>query len=115
MNNWYIDRSKNFISERLKEILSIINSAEISGEEMSTEALSRKFAEHQTLGNAICNPNAAFTRFRDHGLIRMNNSIGDSAKMYLDDKFTFGELIIDLFIKRFANKDTYPSVHPVSN
>ena len=113
MNNWYIDRSKNFIHEGLREILSIINESELSGAEMSTAALSGKFAENGTLGNAVGNPNAAFTRFRDHGLIRMNNSIGESAKMYLNRKFTFGELIIDLFIKRFANKDEYPSIRPV--
>lgn len=113
MNNWYIDRSKNFIHDGLREILSIINNSELSGEDMSTAALSEKFTENGALGNAVGNPNAAFTRFRDHGLIRMNNSIGESAKMYLNRKFTFGELIIDLFIKRFANKDEYPSIRPV--
>ena len=113
MNNWYIDRSKNFIHDGLREILSIINESELSGEEMSTKELSKKFSEHQALGNAIGNPNAAFTRFRDHGLIRMNNSLGDTAKMYLNGKFTFGELVIDLFVKRFASKDEFPSLHPV--
>ena len=113
MNSWYIDRSKNFIHEGLREILTIINDAETSGEEMSTASLSKKFAQYRALGNAIGNPNAAFTRFRDHGLIRMDNTLGQPAKMYLDKKFTFGELVIDLFIKRFANKDEYPSVHPV--
>ena len=113
MNNWYIDRSKNFICDGLRDILSIINESELSGAEMSTKELAKKFAEHKALGNAIGNPNAAFTRFRDHGLIRMNNSIGDTAKMYLNEKFTFGELIIDLFVKRFASKDEFPSLHPV--
>ena len=113
MNNWYIDRSKNFIHDGLRAILSIINESELAGEEMTTAALSRKFEQNGALGNAVGNPNAAFTRFRDHGLIRMNNTIGESAKMYLNSKFTFGELVIDLFIKRFANKDEYPSVRPV--
>ena len=113
MNNWYIDRSKNFICDGLKEILSIISETEIAGGEMTTAALSRKFEQNGALGNAVGNPNAAFTRFRDHGLIRMNNTVGESAKMYLDSKFSFGELVIDLFIKRFANKDEYPSVRPV--
>lgn len=113
MNNWYIDRSKNFIHDGLRDILSIINESELAGDEMTTAALSRKFEQNGALGNAVGNPNAAFTRFRDHGLIRMNNTIGESAKMYLNSKFTFGELVIDLFIKRFANKDEYPSVRPV--
>lgn len=113
MNNWYIDRSKNFIHDGLRDILSIINESELAGEEMTTAALSRKFEQKGALGNAVGNPNAAFTRFRDHGLIRMNNTVGESAKMYLNSKFTFGELVIDLFIKRFANKDEYPSVRPV--
>lgn len=113
MNNWYIDRSKNFIHDGLRDILSIINESELAGEEMTTAALSRKFEQNGALGNAVGNPNAAFTRFRDHGLIRMNNTVGESAKMYLYNKFTFGELVIDLFIKRFANKDEYPSVRPV--
>lgn len=113
MNNWYIDRSKNFIHDGLRDILSIINESELAGEEMTTAALSRKFEQNGALGNAVGNPNAAFTRFRDHGLIRMNNTVGESAKMYLNSKFTFGELVIDLFIKRFANKDEYPSVRPV--
>jgi len=113
MNNWYIDRSKNFIHDGLRDILSIINESELAGEEMTTAALSRKFEQNGVLGNAVGNPNAAFTRFRDHGLIRMNNTVGESAKMYLNNRFTFGELVIDLFIKRFANKDEYPSVRPV--
>ncbi len=113
MNNWYIDRSKNFIHDGLRDILSIINESELAGEEMSTKELAKKFAKHKALGNAIGNPNAAFTRFRDHGLIRMNNSLGDTAKMYLNEKFTFGELVIDLFVKRFASKDEFPSLHPV--
>lgn len=113
MNNWYIDRSKNFIHDGLRDILSIINESELAGEEMTTAALSRKFEQNGALGNAVGNPNAAFTRFRDHGLIRMNNTVGESSKMYLNSKFTFGELVIDLFIKRFANKDEYPSVRPV--
>ena len=113
MNNWYIDRSKNFIHDGLRDILSIINESELAGEGMSTNELTKKFAKHQALGNAIGNPNAAFTRFRDHGLIRMNNSLGDTAKMYLNEKFTFGELVIDLFVKRFASKDDFQSLHPV--
>lgn len=113
MNNWYIDRSKNFIHDGLRDILSIINESELAGEEMSTNELAKKFAKHQALGNAIGNPNAAFTRFRDHGLIRMNNSLGDTAKMYLNEKFTFGELVIDLFVKRFASKYDFQSLHPV--
>lgn len=113
MNNWYIDRSKNFIHDGLRDILSIINESELAGEDMSTKELAKKFTKHKALGNAIGNPNAAFTRFRDHGLIRMNNSLGDTAKMYLNEKFTFGELVIDLFVKRFASKDEFPSLHPV--
>ena len=45
MNNWYIDRSKNFIHDGLRDILSIINESELAGEEMTTAALSRKFEE----------------------------------------------------------------------
>ena len=108
MNNWYIDRSNNFIEKGMKETLKVVLS---SKKDLSTQNLTNKVISLGIKGNSLDSP-AAFTQYRDHGLIRIGNSIGDSAKLYAEDKFTFGELVIDLFIKRFTRKKEYTPTRP---
>lgn len=59
------------------------------------------------------NPNAALTRFRDHGLINNNNFIGDDSIDYLSGNITLNELIIDLFFKRPCCKKNSPNLKPL--
>lgn len=109
MNTWYIDRSKNFVNDDLDAFLSTIKEVEENSGDLSTTALIAALGNKVDLGN---NPNAAFTRYRDHGLIKLHNSIGDSAKLYIDDYFSIGELVTDIFVKRSALKDQLTNVRP---
>jgi len=108
MNDWYIDRSKNFVEDSLKETLKIIKESTNNGD--SAETLNNKLEASGKI--AAGNVAAALVRFRDHGLIRMDNTLGDSATLYLQDDLTFGELVIALLIKRFAEKGKYTVVRP---
>ncbi len=112
MNDWYIDRSKSFVEENLKETLETIRDLQQSNSDMSTATITEALKVRGALGRATGNTYAALTRFRDHGLIRYDNSVGDAANFYIDGKLDFGELIIDLFIKRPAKKDNSPNVKP---
>lgn len=110
MNNWYIDRSKNFINDTLDKALTLFNT--VCKTEISPDLLAEKIKESGALGGAEGNPNAALTRFRDHGFLRKNNTIGDSAIDYIEGRLGKAELIIDMFSKRPATKSSSPDVKP---
>lgn len=111
MNDWYIDRSKNFLNDTFDSMISCF--ASLGLEDVETTALVANITQRGALGNASGNPNAALTRFRDHGLLGKNNSIGESAYDYYNGYLSKGELIIDLFIKRPAKKQKSPNIKPL--
>lgn len=110
MNDWYIDRSKNFINDSLKQMLQFFLVHCQSA--ISSTELVRLMGESGVLGRAEGNPNAALTRYRDHGFLRKNNIIGDSARDYLNGQIGAAELVIDMFSKRPAKKTNSPNVKP---
>ena len=73
---------------------------------------SRSMSARGLLGRAGGNPNAALTRFRDHGLLSLDNKIGESAVDYVQGRLGKAELVIDLFIKRPCKKQDAPNVKP---
>lgn len=111
MNEWYIDRSKNFINDTFDSMLACF--APLGNDDIDTNTLVKAITDKGALGNAGGNPNAALTRFRDHGLLGKNNVIGDSALDYVEGRLSKGELIIDLFMKRPAKKQNSPNVKPL--
>lgn len=110
MNDWYIDRSKNFINDTLDSALGFFDS--LSDDDRDSTTITEKIKSARVLGRADGNPNAALTRFRDHGLLKKNNTIGDSAKDYLKGELGKAELIIDMFSKRPAKKTNSPNIKP---
>lgn len=110
MNDWYIDRSKNFINDSLNPMLEFLLKHCRSA--ISSTELVRLMGEAGVLGNAEGNPNAALTRYRDHGFLRANNTIGDSACDYLNGRIGKDELVIDMLSKRPAKKSNSPNVKP---
>ena len=112
MNNWYIDRSKNFIYDTLLDCLKIFYSASRNKQSLDVNELINLIRQHPELNIAEANINAALTRFRDHGLLRTNNILGDSAVDYVEGRLSESELIIDLFLKRPASKYDSVDVKP---
>ena len=108
MNNWYIDRSKNFSNDTLLAALNCINNCPTK----DAPTVEGQLSETGALGEAGGNPKAALTRLRDHGLLRMDNTIGDSTQDYMNGLITIEELTIDLFLKRPAAKGTITMVKP---
>lgn len=115
MNDWYIDRSKSFIEEDIQLVLNVIDKATKTNiqDNLRTVNLAEILKHEGAFQTADANPNAAFTRYRDHGLIRYNNELGEPSKFYLNNQLTFGELIIDLFMKRAGCKNNSPNVKPL--
>lgn len=109
MNDWYIDRSKNFINDSLDEALRYFATAPTGGG--STEVIKSMTAKG-LLGRAGGNPNAALTRFRDHGLLSIDNKIGESALDYVQGRLGKADLVIDLFIKRPCKKQDAVNIKP---
>lgn len=112
MNSWYIDRSKNFIYDTLLDCLKIFNVFSKGKDNVDVNELINLIKQHPELNIAEGNINAALTRFRDHGLLRNNNIIGDSAVDYVEGRLSESELIIDLFLKRPANKHDSVDIKP---
>lgn len=112
MNDWYIDRSKSFVETDLKETMQIIHQIELEGKNMDAAVITERLKTAGVRGVSPSNAYAALTRFRDHGLIRLDNSVGDATKLYIDGKLDFGELLLDLFLKRPAKKENSPNVKP---
>ena len=112
MNDWYIDRSKSFVETDLKETMQIIRQIELDGKNMDAAVITERLKTAGVRGVSPSNAYAALTRFRDHGLIRLDNSVGDATKLYIDGKLDFGELLLDLFLKRPAKKENSPNVKP---
>lgn len=111
MNDWYIDRSKNFINDTLRLTLDFFNRH--NRKAISSTELVRLMEKEGVLGGAGGNPNAALTRYRDHGLLRKDNVIGDSAIDFVNDLIGPAELVIDMFSKRPALKVNSPNVKPL--
>ena len=84
MNNWYIDRSKNFIYDTLLQCLKLFYSISKGQKSVDVNTLINEILIHPELNIAEGNINAALTRFRDHGLLRNNNILGDSAIDYVE-------------------------------
>lgn len=110
MNDWYIDRSKNFISDSFDLTLQIL----VSFKEKSNDigAIKKALKETGKFDTSSGNLGAAFTRFRDHGYLSSKNIVGDSAIDYVNNILSKEELIIDLFLKRPAKKTKSPNVKP---
>lgn len=108
MNTWYIDRSKNFVNDTLDDALICIDESPTK----DAPTVEGRLASTGALGEAGSNPKAALTRLRDHGLVRMDNTIGEPTRDYLQGNLTIEELIIDLFAKRSAAKATATKVKP---
>lgn len=108
MNNWYIDRSKNFVNDTLDDALICIDESPTK----DAPTVEGRLSSTGALGEAGSNPKAALTRLRDHGLVRMDNTIGEPTRDYLQGIITIEELIIDLFAKRSAAKVTATKVKP---
>ena len=112
MNDWYIDRSKSFVETDLKKTMEIIHQIETEGKNTDASVITSRLKNAGVRGVSPSNAYAALTRFRDHGLIRLDNTVGNATKLYVDGKLDFGELLIDLFLKRPAKKDNSPNVKP---
>lgn len=109
MNDWYIDRSKNFVNPSLEPVLFFLNDYE--GDRTSNNVI-EELVKRKIFDETVGNPYAALTRFRDHGLISNRNIIGDSAKDYIEGLINIDELIVDLFLKRPALKKQSPDLKP---
>ncbi|MBQ3661432.1 MAG: AAA family ATPase [Firmicutes bacterium] len=107
MNDWYIDRSKNFYYDGFDIIIEKLATVE---KDVSANELIALFDGTGLI--APGNQNAAFTRFRDHGLMREGNKLGESALDYSKRIINKDELIIDLFLKRPAKKRNSPNIKP---
>lgn len=112
MNSWYIDRSKNFIYDTLLESLNVFYSVSKGKSELDVNVLVNSISSHPELNIADGNINAALTRFRDHGFLRKNNTLGDSAIDYIEGRISESELVVDLFLKRPASKSNSVNVKP---
>lgn len=111
MNEWYIDRSKNFINDTLDSSLKFF--AEHNRRPIPSNDLVKLMERANLLGGAAGNPNACLTRYRDHGFLRKDNTIGTPALDYVNGLIGPSELIIDLFSKRPASKTNSPNVKPL--
>lgn len=110
MNDWYIDRSKNMVSETLESSLNVLY--DCAQEQCSANQLIDKFVERGVLSQESKNKNAALTRFRDHGFLSQNNIVSESVIDFIEGRLNLSELIIDLIIKRPAKKEHSPNVKP---
>jgi len=110
MNDWYIDRSKNFVNDSLIPSLKLFE--QFKGIKIDSQTLVTEMTKANIPGIAAGNPLAALTRFRDHGLINDDNEVGDSTCDFIDGKLNLYELILDLFLKRPAKKSTSPNIKP---
>lgn len=112
MNDWYIDRSKSFVETDLKATMQIIRQIQVEGKNSDASLITARLKNAGVRGVSPSNAYAALTRFRDHGLIRLDNTVGDSTNLYIDGRLEFGELVIDLFLKRPAKKENSPNIKP---
>ncbi len=112
MNDWYIDRSKSFVETDLQKTMQIIHEVELEGKNADAAIITSRLKDAGVRGISKSNAYAALTRFRDHGLIRLDNTIGDATKLYINGKLDFGELLLDLFLKRPAKKENSPNIKP---
>lgn len=112
MNDWYIDRSKSFVETDLQKTMQIIYDVEAEGKNADAAIITSRLKSAGARGVSKSNAYAALTRFRDHGLIRLDNTVGDATKLYINGKLDFGELLLDLFMKRPAKKENSPNVKP---
>lgn len=109
MNDWYIDRSKNYVNSSLDPVLSFLNKYD---GELKSNVLIQAFIENNIFDGEAGNLNAALTRFRDHGFITNDNKIGDSSIDYIEGRIAKDDLIIDLLLKRPALKKNSPNLKP---
>lgn len=110
MNDWYIDRSKNFINDSLDSVLKFLLTYQ---GDRDTKSIISALRENKIFSDKDLNPNAALTRFRDHGLIDNDNYVGKSAEDYVKGIISLDELIIDLFFKRPCKKKNSTNLKPM--
>ena len=110
MNDWYIDRSKNFINPSLMPVLTFLS--HYNGE-LDSASLISAFVDNAIFDEEAGNLNAALTRFRDHGFLSNNNKLGEPAIDFLDGKLSRDEVILDLLFKRPAQKKQSPNLKPL--
>lgn len=110
MNDWYIDRSKNFINSSFDPVVKFLSTYK---GDLDSNTLIAALIKNDVFDEDAGNLYAALTRFRDHGLINNNNELGESALDYCERRLTQPELIIDLLIKRSATKKNSPNIKPL--
>lgn len=110
MNDWYIDRSKNFNNNSLDPVINYL--ANYNGDYDSNSIIS-SLIENDVFDSDAGNLNAALTRFRDHGIINNSNRLGESSLDYHNRIITKDEFIIDLLLKRPATKKNSPNIKPL--
>ena len=109
MNDWYIDRSKNFFNNTFDPVINFLLG--YNGDRDSSVIID-KLISSDVFDEDAGNLHAALTRFRDHGIIDNSNMLGDPAMDYAQHRITNYELAIDLFIKRPATKKNSPNLKP---
>lgn len=110
VNDWYIDRSKNFLNNTFDPVINYLYK---HNESVNSRTIISAFIDNNIFDEESGNLFAALTRFRDHGLIDNNNKIGESAVDYVEKRLAREDLIIDLFTKRPANKKNSVNLKPL--
>ncbi len=110
MNDWYIDRSKNFINGTFEPVISFFYRY---SDVRDSRTIINKLISNCIFDEDSGNPNAALTRFRDHGIINNSNVLGEPAIDYVEKRITRDELIIDLMLKRPALKKGSANLKPL--
>jgi len=110
MNDWYIDRSMNFINSTFDSVIAFLYN--YNGNRDSKSIID-KLISNCIFDEDSGNPNAALTRFRDHGIINNINELGEPAIDYIEKRLSRDELIIDLLIKRPAMKKRSVNLKPL--
>lgn len=114
MNNWEIRRSKSFLEKDITIATKVIKELNHNNQiDVETQTIGDKLVEYDVFASAKKNKNEIVSRFRDHGLLTEDNKLGYSAMQFSNGKYDFGELVLDLFIKRPAKKTASPNIKPL--
>lgn len=114
MNDWYIDRAKNFIDENsLRDFIQVHIKCENNLiDYKNTNIFIKELMKSNIIPKKFGNPNARITNYRDHGILTMDNDLNDNCYLFIQNKLTYGEFIIDLMLKRGAKKNKIAYVNP---
>lgn len=116
MSDWYIDRSKNFdrglIDKILFGIVEEIKNSDSGFMTGNATALGERLFQ-RGVPLASGNIAAVFTRLKDHGFLQEDNRPGEIAQLYLDGLLSYEEMLLELLVKRSADKDIGTDVKPL--